>query len=611
MIIKASGLIAAILAAIFLFFLAGFREPTHILDGPNSVLVLALMTAGFYLLAWLVAKSKLLRPRLPLFELLRLVLVAVFVTQPILLVLLLLDVDISRIVVVVELVALFFMLLLTAWRIPALLQLCVNAVAVLAISPSIIPSGDNSEPSAGGSRGEEQFISTSYHDLSLQPYRFGPDSTTNGGAIHRLDDRRLLLVDGSSAAKLLAFQGAKLSLINDIELNIPMNKASYLESNGPRDFYFRVTDIITVSHQGQLSLLVTHSYWDDTNRCFTIRLSEASWDTRSGIDAQDWTTRYESQPCVELPSYTNEHGGRMALLNEQQLLFSVGNHMLELYQPNTLIESDYGRIFTLDLDSWEIREFSRGHRNAQGLIVSKGLIWSTEHGPFGGDELNLVEEGKNYGWPLASYGTDYSGKTFKLGKLGDHSGYQRPIYSWTPSIGISSLIQLDSPLFPAWQDDLLIGSLPGLGNGLSLYRVRVREGRVVSNERIYLGQLVRDLVELPEGQLALWDGSATVTIVDAASQVIAQCTGCHATRYGVNGIGPTLYQIVGSKVARNKSFQYSHSLRDYGGVWSEARLNQFLKDPAGTVPGTIMQHGGVKDDKARRAIIDYLRQAVD
>jgi cytochrome c2 len=603
-------ILSAILAAAFLFLLPEFRELDLFFEQDHSVRLLGGLFAASFLVAWsarhlpLVQKGSLNR------EFFHIGVLTILATQPALLAIIIFDIGLSRRTLILELSSLFLALTITSYRVPRAIQVIVFAVLTSTIGLKILSSDDQIV------QGEATFLSSSYHDLELTPIRItnslGADHAS-GGAIVILDESRLLLVEGNGRATIFDYDDTSLVLNRVVSLNIPIDRSPYLATNRPGGTWFRVTDALVVRRDTGLSLLVTYSNWNEEEDCFTLRMSEAPWDGGGAIAAESWTVRFESSPCIALTNYTNATGGRMAVLDEQDLLFSVGNHSFEddpeLVQARA--EVDYGRILRVNYRTWEVSNFSHGHRNIQGLLVSNGKIWSTEHGPWGGDELNLVEADNDYGWPYASYGTDYSGKSLTYGKLGDHSGYRRPIYAWSPSIGVSSLISVNSKRFPAWHGDLIVGSLQGLGNGYSLYRVRVREGRMVSSERIYTGQPVRDLVELTTGQLALWNGKDLITIVSESAAVFSQCAGCHSTRLNEHGVGPTLNKIVGSKVGRHKDFEYSSALKAYGGqraYWTEQRLDEFIANPAQVIPGTSMQHGGIMDEKQRKAIIRYLKQ---
>ena len=145
--------------------------------------------------------------------------------------------------------------------------------------------------------------------------------------------------------------------------------------------------------------------------------------------------------------------------------------------------------------------WSKGHRNIQGATldpVMGGLV-TVEHGAKGGDEINHPEAGKNYGWPVITYGTDYDGTKIGIGTAAP--GYEQPIYYWDPSIAPSGLVSYQGKMFPEWKGDLLVGALK--------YQMLVRlhrdaSGKVLSEERMLQDAFgrIRDVVEAPDG--AIW-----------------------------------------------------------------------------------------------------------
>lgn len=141
--------------------------------------------------------------------------------------------------------------------------------------------------------------------------------------------------------------------------------------------------------------------------------------------------------------------------------------------------------------------WSWGHRNALGLqFAPDGTLWETEMGPEGGDELNVVEPGSNYGWPEVSNGSDYGG-----GEIPDHAegdGYAAPAAWWDPSISPGSLLVYDGAMFPDWRGDALIGAL----SGEALVRVDL-DGTTAGEQQVFdLGERVRAVDEAPDG--AIW-----------------------------------------------------------------------------------------------------------
>ena len=143
--------------------------------------------------------------------------------------------------------------------------------------------------------------------------------------------------------------------------------------------------------------------------------------------------------------------------------------------------------------------WSYGHRNIQGMARdAAGRVWATEHGPKGGDELNLIEGGQNYGWPLQSYGRDYR-TSEPVGKQ-VVPGMAAPKVAWVPSPGPSGLAFYTGSQFPQWKGSLFSGGLASM----DVRRIALdKDGKVVSQDRLAIGQRVRDIRQGPDGHLYL------------------------------------------------------------------------------------------------------------
>jgi glucose/arabinose dehydrogenase len=149
--------------------------------------------------------------------------------------------------------------------------------------------------------------------------------------------------------------------------------------------------------------------------------------------------------------------------------------------------------------------WSYGHRNPQGAAIHpvSGKLWTNEHGARGGDEINIPEAGKNYGWPVISYGRHYSGA--KIGEGTHKEGMEQPIHYWDPSIGPSGMAFYTGDAFPAWKGNLFIGAMPLR----HLQRLELDGEKVVHEERLLigLGERIRDVRQAPDGTIwVLTDG---------------------------------------------------------------------------------------------------------
>lgn len=142
--------------------------------------------------------------------------------------------------------------------------------------------------------------------------------------------------------------------------------------------------------------------------------------------------------------------------------------------------------------------WSYGHRNGQGAALhpGTGALWQHEHGPRGGDEINIALPGKNYGWPLVSWGTEYSG--WPIPKPSTRPDLTDAVYQWTPVIGASGMAFYTADLIPAWRGSLLVGGLVAE----AVVRLSLAGDRVAAEERIGIGERVRDVRQGPDG--AVW-----------------------------------------------------------------------------------------------------------
>jgi glucose/arabinose dehydrogenase len=201
-------------------------------------------------------------------------------------------------------------------------------------------------------------------------------------------------------------------------------------------------------------------------------------------------------------------GGRLTFDNENYLYFSVGDRGNRDVYPQD-INLDGGKIYRINDDGSIPSDnpffnnpnakkaiYSYGHRNPQGMFKHPitGKIWTNEHGPRGGDEINIIKKGKNYGWPKITYGINYSGTTITKNK--SLPKMEQPLYYWLPSIAPSSFEYISSDIYPNWKGSLLAGALVfkyieriGLKNDKVVYRSKIAEN---------LGR-PRDIKQGPDG----------------------------------------------------------------------------------------------------------------
>ncbi len=187
---------------------------------------------------------------------------------------------------------------------------------------------------------------------------------------------------------------------------------------------------------------------------------------------------------------------RMAFSPDGKYLF-ISSGDRQKMDPAQDKASDLGKIIRFTLPDGPAEQWSMGHRNTLGLAFdAAGNLWNDEMGPAGGDEVNLILQGKNYGWPRASNGSHYDGKEIPDHAAGD--GFEAPKVWWTPSISPSSLMIYSGDLFPAWKGDAFIGAL----SGKALIRVDLDGTSAKKGDQWDMGTRIREVEQGPDG--AIW-----------------------------------------------------------------------------------------------------------
>jgi len=230
---------------------------------------------------------------------------------------------------------------------------------------------------------------------------------------------------------------------------------------------------------------------------------------------EDTQVIWRQQPKVD-GSY-NHWGSRLVFRPDGTLFVTLGDRFVHSERAQDL-STTIGKIVRINPDGSVPRDnpfvgragalpeiWSYGHRNVQAAVLdARGELWTVEHGARGGDELNNPQPGKNYGWPVITYGVDYSGARIGIGT--SHPGMEQPVYYWDPVIAPSGATFYSGTAFPDWRGDLLVGSLrPG-----ALVRLRIANGRVTVEERYLdeLGERIRDVREGPDGAIYLLTDSS-------------------------------------------------------------------------------------------------------
>jgi len=361
-------------------------------------------------------------------------------------------------------------------------------------------------------------IRSAFYNFTLTTYAGlvpPPDRQRAGGSLATFRDGFLLVTAAGDFFRLSWPAGTDSITAERLPVSVPFNRADLIKvSSAELAAPFRITDVLVDDRGGASRVYVAHHHWDSDANCITLRVSSTMLPSEG---TAPWTTVFDSRPCLTVGEMwssgeaADRGGGRLALDGRGGLLLSVGDYGFEGLNEQVafsqIADVSYGKILLLDM-AGDAVPFSFGHRNPQGLLVDNvGRVWSTEHGPEGGDELNLVVRGGNYGWPLATYGTAYDSDVWPLATdPGSHGRFREPAEAFVPAVGISQLLQVGSTYLPRWAGDLLVSSL----QAAMLFRVHLVGDRVIYTERLDISTRVRDIAEGQDGRILIWNDAGEV-----------------------------------------------------------------------------------------------------
>lgn len=473
-----------------------------------------------------------------------------------------------------------------------------------------------------------------------------PGSTDHGGALS-VSGKILFLI--TNKGTILPFDLNQYAILENNFDEIPMNLDGLYRSGHPdqnfRIDWFRVNGLYSqIIDKNVHELYVSHNAYLENKDCITHNITKTKVSVQGDSVRQidKWETIFTASPCIDpepekiaaaRPYPGHISGGPMIEFDDNRLLVAIGDYNrhglggIDEWAMNPA--NPYGKTILLNKESGDWSVFSTGNRNISGLYKDENdTIWAVENGPRGGDELNILAEGKNYGWPRVSYGLwyDHSFELIGKHKAGTHPEFTKPIYSWVPSVAPRGLVKINGTKFEYWENDLIVGTM----TDNSLHRLRLTDNNiVVFDERIDLGHRMRDLVVLPDGKLALITDDNYLIIIDdggavyedistevkerikdlnnfdslsdsrdstssddfvMSSQLIFQkkCSSCHNLN-SINGIGPHLSNLYNRKVGEVDGYNTSQALKSDTRTWNPNLLRSFLENPEKVFPGTRMQ----------------------
>jgi glucose/arabinose dehydrogenase len=323
-----------------------------------------------------------------------------------------------------------------------------------------------------------------------------------GAALARLSDGRLLLGGGNNGFSLYLYD---LATENEVLIGRVANQSERLS-----DSRFAVTDIAVLNESAQgAQLLVSYPQYSKSKNCVSVVAHSYKMRLTDKPSVKRGKLWFKSKPCVPVAAIQHA-AGRMAVINKSSAYLTIGDlGFPRINQPTA--RGDLGSVFKISAK--QVEKISQGHRNQQGILLIGSDLYTSEHGPRGGDELNLIEKGKDFGWPAVTYGQPYSaGDYVKPTKTGSHEGYEEPLYNWTPSVAPTELVQL--PLgsqWGPWAGQIVMGTLAEQALIFIELTGRTKVGQVLSLD---VGERIRDLEVGIDGSLIATTDSGKLLIIN-------------------------------------------------------------------------------------------------
>lgn len=356
-------------------------------------------------------------------------------------------------------------------------------------------------PAAANLRVDDLTLEVKKYDISATQTQGG---NTRGPALAVMKDGTVLLGGGSRGGSLYSWRenSPKLKLLGNV---IPSKERI-------SDSRFAITDIAILSQNAERARLLVSYPRLTSSRCVEVVVYHVALDrVRSTIMKQ--TQWFRSKPCVPIAAVQHA-AGRLEVINSNSAYLTVGD--LGFAQiGDRKARGDLGSVFKISKS--QVERISSGHRNQQGIVLIKsGELITSEHGPRGGDEINVIKKGVDYGWPFVTYGEPYSQGDYVIpSKTGTHEGFQEPIQVWTPSIAPTELIQLPAKGYGRYSSGLVMGTL----RENSLVFMEFSNSKIVRSQIVNVGYRVRDLDLLPDGRIVASTDEGNLLVFKSSESV--------------------------------------------------------------------------------------------
>ena len=467
-------------------------------------------------------------------------------------------------------------------------------------------------------------------ETALLPLRVTTDRVSErvemllGGGAIELVGEKILIMD--RLGKIFIYKDGDVTKNKFPDLPMHINDFSKSSRFPLREETLRAHDLIFDTTQ--YFLYVSYDSYEKTSGTMRFEISRIPLSKSTTQAIGVWELIYQSSPIPLTDYYSGRAAGGKMSIHGRNLYFSIGDYNLDRITSSSAdiaaqnIKSPFGKIYKYNLTLNSLTLLSIGHRVPQGLAVtSSGHILETEHGPRGGDELNLIQKGKNYGWPYLTYGTSYASyrrwsTEVALDPTALKEKTTEPVFAWVPSIAVTSLFE-SNRFNQRWNGNIIVGSL----KAQSLFRLKYIDGRVIFSEPIWIGHRIRDLVE-QQGCIIAWSDDGSLIFIKPEIELIEKdqlnfedgykknsalkrCSFCHSlSSHNQFNWAPTLNGIFGRKIASDKFQNYSAALKNKEGVWDEANLTAFLIDPQRYLPGTTMGNPDLTENQISEIVME-------
>ena len=380
-------------------------------------------------------------------------------------------------------------------------------------------------------KNETNIVDSAYNFLELS-YLTLPVYSSYGG-IAQIDNNILYLSgDGDLFLIQENNQKEKKFIIQKIDSpKIDNKKKSFIKNNEINvgknaEKYFGIKDIIIERFSNfERELLIASSLeYNESADCYTIGVYLSKILDDKKVNISEWQNIFSTKNCLSVELTKNPKfaaasaGGRIAKFDDNHILLTIGDFYADGVNGPSLSQDKsnlYGKIIKINIKDLSYNIYSYGHRNPQGLYVDQNNnIFATEHGPTGGDELNRIVEDQNYGWPIATFGTNYKSSDAYIKDANDtkkewpiditnntHEKFLKPIFSWGNQLGISNLIVYENDYFSKWKNNLIVSTLAT--KQLVRFVYDFENDSVIYKENIKIGNRIRDILTLKNGKIVL------------------------------------------------------------------------------------------------------------